>query len=135
MFNAVILRWSWLACTDRATLSAIVLWLKPAKGPSVPLKNDARATYGLFIWEAGRDVCRTGRLTISLCMYISLTCPIPFMWKEFCLDVFPGKAGSWFAQPDPGQATNKQTNKQTIEYLRSQWKRRKTYDYFPTYER
>ena len=78
---------------------------------------------GLFIWEAGRDVCRdgtfagkgrlpgrdvcrdgtfagTGRLPgrdlcrngrlngISLCIYIYLICPVPFIWKEFCRDVF-----------------------------------------------
>ena len=43
----------------------------------------------LFIWEAGRDVCRDGTLNgISPCMYISVIYPVPFIWKEFCLDVF-----------------------------------------------
>ena len=42
--------WSWLACTDRATLSAIVYF---EWSPPVPLKNDARATPGkvLYILE------------------------------------------------------------------------------------
>ena len=34
--------------------------------------------------EAGRDVCRDGTLNgVSPCMYISLICPVPFIWKEF----------------------------------------------------
>ena len=46
MFNTVIL--AHYACTDRATLSAIVYfeWSPHAKSPPVHLKNDARATSG-----------------------------------------------------------------------------------------
>ena len=37
----------------------------------------------------GRDVCRNGTFAgISPCMYMSLICPVPFIWKEFCRDVF-----------------------------------------------
>ena len=60
----------------------------------------------------GRDVCRdgtfagTGRLPgrdgtlngISPCMYISLICPVPFIWKEFCRGVFRPVS----AKRDPG---------------------------------
>ena len=37
--------WSWFVCTDGATLSAI-FYFKPAKSPTAPLKNYARATPG-----------------------------------------------------------------------------------------
>ena len=47
---------------------------------------------GLFIWEAGGTF--NG---ISPCMYISLICPVPFIWKEFCklsrVEIFSCKPG------------------------------------------
>ena len=61
---------------------------------------------GLFIWEAGRDVCRDGTLNgMSSCMYISVICPVPFIWKDFCPDVFrpvPAKRDPGSLNRDPG---------------------------------
>ena len=39
---------------------------------------------------SGRDVKR-----ISPCMYISLISPVPFIWKEFCRDVFRPAPANW----------------------------------------
>ena len=52
----------------------------------------------------GRDVCRDlGTFAgISPCMYISLICPIPFIWKEFCRDVFRPVP----AKRDPGSVAS-----------------------------
>ena len=41
----------------------------------------------------------------SQCMYIFLICPVPFIWKEFCLDVFrpvPAKRDLGSLNRDPG---------------------------------
>ena len=56
----------------------------------------------------GWDVCWDGTLNgISPCMYISLICRIPFIWKEFCWDVFrpvPAKRDLGLLNRDPGKS-------------------------------
>ena len=68
----------------------LVLELVLGLGLVLELVLGLRLRLGLiFRIRIRRDVCRDGTLNgISPCMYISLICPIPFIWKEFCRNVF-----------------------------------------------
>ena len=63
----------------------LVLELVLGLGLVLELVLGLRLRLGLiFRIRIRRDVCRDGTLNgISPCMYISLICPVPFIWKEF----------------------------------------------------